>query len=157
MSIFSKLFGKKDGGRVSGVERYETDISRPLVFRTKHGGSKPLGFRTDIVEMKDMKEIPIECLKKAIEAGVIDETFDLENSVFANLLHEMYGKGENELYKQKIERKNVADIIREQAFEDYAIEQRRINMLYGERKQLTDVLDYEKTSDEEKGLGDLYE
>lgn len=158
MSIFSKLFGKKeDGGRLSLVERYETSTSRPIIFMTDHGGAAPLGYRTETNESRAVSEEPLALLQQAIEAGVVDEYTDLD--VFAEILKQRAVIATNDIKKQTISRKEVGQNIKMQALQGKYIRQRKINELRGERDSLSGARQYEDCSMEfiRKGIGDQYE
>lgn len=154
MSIFSRIFRKKnqdnDTGRVSSIERYERSVATPIEFRTRNGGSKPLDFKMDNETIREMKEKPVRAFEQAIQAGIIDETFDLENSIFVHMLCELQKKAERNLLLQKIDREDVGNTIKEQAFEDYLIEIRKQNMLNGERRSIPGIQEYEKVEADEK-------
>lgn len=159
MSVFGKLktmLKKKDGGRVSGVERDEVLIQRPIEFWTSVGGSQPCGF---IAEPSISKEMKTEVLA-IFEEMSAKECLDGENNLnlFDALVDQYHQKVENEIKRQGIQRRIVGEDIKREAEQYLVIELRDQARYAGERKAIESVTEYKEVDFDEiqKGLGDSY-
>ncbi len=132
--IFGKLFGrkKKDDSRISSIERFEKSTVRPIIFKTEHGGSRPLQYNTNIEKVGMMKEESLEYLQKAIENECIDEYSDL--SIFYDMVRKRSIIVQNELKNQNINRKEVGDNIKIVTEETLCQLERKEKLLEEERK-----------------------
>lgn len=157
MSVFSKLKGlmqKKDEGRVSGVERDEILIQRPLEFWTSVGGSQPCGFVSDTPVSKEMESEVLALFEEVCATGCIDGENDLK--AFDELVDQYLRKVENDVKRQAIQRRSVGEDIKREASQYLVIELRNQAKYAGERSAIEGVTTYKGVGLDEiqKGLGD---
>lgn len=136
MNLLSRLFGKRNGERISSTQRYEASATKPLIFRTEHGGSVPCGY-VITPELIEAQTKPLKFMNQMIHKGLIDEFSDPD--ILNNMVDAYYQKAFNAVEEAGIARDEVAKNIIMLAKEELYIEQSQIDKLENARKEILEV------------------